>query len=103
MEAFRWSASQLQEGISRRLETRGRTQDIVRTEESGLKTAAGLPHGGLSLSVGRAHPFFSFLCRRLGAGTSPHSSSPSPSQHASSVAEATSQPRLLPSLSLGSQ
>lgn len=58
MEAFRWSASQLQEGISRRLETRGRTQDIVGTEEYGLKTAAGLPRGELSLSVGRAHPFF---------------------------------------------
>lgn len=58
MEAFRWSASQLQEGISQRLEMRGRTQDMVGTEQSGLKTAAGLCHGGLSLSLGRAHSFF---------------------------------------------
>lgn len=91
----------LQEGISLEAGDEGRTQDIAGTEQSGLKTQKA-PNGD-SASPGGESPlsFFSFLCTLLEGAPSPHSSSPSPLNMLFSVAEATSQPLPLPSLSLG--
>lgn len=95
MEALRWSASQLPEGISRRLETKGSVLRSVCTEQSGLRAAAGLLQADSASKRREIAPFFSLWCRLLGAGTSPRGRvSPSPTRGASSVAGATSQ--LLP-------